>query len=140
MCEWGREAHAQDRKPAEAAPDTDTGTVSGAPRDADPPSQRRPPLQQSHTMHASPAASAASTPLKRLALHSTSTCAAQASAYGKCIVATYTDVRKDSCKAEFDKFGACLRTAVRALSLPLSLDDRALTPHSIPSVQMKRKW
>ena len=92
-------------------------------------------------MQVSPAASAsASTPLKRLALHSTSTCAAQASAYGKCIVATYTDVRKDSCKAEFDKFGACLRTAVRALSLPLSLDDRALTPHSIPSVQMKRKW
>ena len=99
------------------------------------------PSSQSHTMHASPAASAASTPLKRLALHSTSTCAAQASAYGKCIVATYTDVRKDSCKAEFDKFGACLRTAVRALSSPLFLSTTARSPpHSIPSVQTKRKW
>ncbi|KAF9241525.1 hypothetical protein BU15DRAFT_36688, partial [Melanogaster broomeanus] len=52
------------------------------------------------------------TPLKRLALHSTTTCSAQATAYGKCILATYTDVRKDSCKQEFEKFGLCLRQAV----------------------------
>lgn len=53
-----------------------------------------------------------STPLKRLALHSTATCAVQASAYGQCILANMTEVSKDSCKAEFDKFGACLREAV----------------------------
>ncbi|KAH0827804.1 hypothetical protein J3R83DRAFT_3429 [Lanmaoa asiatica] len=51
-------------------------------------------------------------PLKRLALHSTTTCSSQATAYGKCIVATYTDVRKDCCKHEFEKFGQCLRQAV----------------------------
>lgn len=52
------------------------------------------------------------TPLKRLALHSTSTCSAQASVYGKCILATYTDIRKDICQEEFVKFGECLRKAV----------------------------
>ncbi|KAI0074166.1 hypothetical protein K474DRAFT_1573434, partial [Panus rudis PR-1116 ss-1] len=52
------------------------------------------------------------TPLRRLAVASTTTCATQASAYGKCILATYTDVRKDACKDEFAKFGACLREAV----------------------------
>ncbi|KAI0358674.1 hypothetical protein OH77DRAFT_1380161, partial [Trametes cingulata] len=51
-------------------------------------------------------------PLRRLAFHSTTTCSAAASAYGKCILATYTDVHKDSCKEEFAKFGACLREAV----------------------------
>ncbi|RDX54977.1 hypothetical protein OH76DRAFT_1318983, partial [Lentinus brumalis] len=54
----------------------------------------------------------ASTPLRRLALHSTTTCAAAASAYGKCILAIYTDVQKDTCKEEFAKFGACMREAV----------------------------
>ncbi|EIM83107.1 uncharacterized protein STEHIDRAFT_32974, partial [Stereum hirsutum FP-91666 SS1] len=54
----------------------------------------------------------ATTPLKRLALHSTTTCAVQASVYGQCILASMTEVSKDSCKAEFDKFGACLREAV----------------------------
>ncbi|KAF8554693.1 hypothetical protein OG21DRAFT_1484434 [Imleria badia] len=53
------------------------------------------------------------TPLKRLALHSTTTCSSQATAYGKCIVAIYTDVRKDSCKQEFEKFGQCLRQAMK---------------------------
>ncbi|KAF8502362.1 hypothetical protein F5888DRAFT_1188647 [Russula emetica] len=53
------------------------------------------------------------TPLRRLAVASTTTCAKQASDYGKCIVATHTDVHKDTCKAEFDKFGACLRQTVR---------------------------
>ncbi|KAK0195691.1 hypothetical protein F5146DRAFT_922595 [Armillaria mellea] len=53
-------------------------------------------------------------PLRRLAVHSTTTCAAQASTYGKCILATYTDVRKDVCKEEFLKFGQCLRDAVCA--------------------------
>ncbi|KAF9070623.1 hypothetical protein BDP27DRAFT_1152092, partial [Rhodocollybia butyracea] len=51
-------------------------------------------------------------PLKRLALHATTTCAEQASVYGKCILATYTDVHKDICKEEFAKFGQCLREAV----------------------------
>ncbi|KAH7913898.1 hypothetical protein BJ138DRAFT_1001269 [Hygrophoropsis aurantiaca] len=55
---------------------------------------------------------ATSTPLRQLALHSTTTCSAQASAYGKCILATYTDVKKDVCKEEFEKFGQCLRTSV----------------------------
>ncbi|KAI0699567.1 hypothetical protein BC835DRAFT_1267692 [Cytidiella melzeri] len=63
-----------------------------------------------------PASNIASTPLRRLALHSTTTCAAQASSYGKCILKTYTDVRKDACKEEFAKFGACLRTAVSTRS------------------------
>jgi len=58
----------------------------------------------------------ATTPLRRLALHSTTTCATQASAYGQCILATYKDVRKDMCKEEFAKFGQCLREAVRELS------------------------
>ncbi|KAF9465080.1 hypothetical protein BDZ94DRAFT_1255255 [Collybia nuda] len=53
------------------------------------------------------------TPLKKLAIHSTSTCSSQASAYGKCILATYTDVRKDICQEEFTKFGECLRKAMK---------------------------
>ncbi|KAH9985983.1 hypothetical protein BJV74DRAFT_775296 [Russula compacta] len=53
------------------------------------------------------------TPLRRLAVASTTTCAKEASEYGKCIVATYTDVQKDACKAEFDRFGTCLRRTVR---------------------------
>ncbi|KAJ3735769.1 hypothetical protein DFJ43DRAFT_1056966 [Lentinula guzmanii] len=52
-------------------------------------------------------------PLKRLAVHATTTCAEQASAYGKCILATYTDVRRDICKEEFDKFGRCLHEAMK---------------------------
>ncbi|TDL24316.1 hypothetical protein BD410DRAFT_838339 [Rickenella mellea] len=52
-------------------------------------------------------------PLRRLAVHSTTTCATQASAYGKCIMATYTDVRKDVCKDEFEKFGKCVREAMK---------------------------
>lgn len=59
-----------------------------------------------------PATANATKPLQRLAWHSTTTCAAQASAYGKCILATYTDVKKDICREEFAKFGACLREAV----------------------------
>ncbi|KZT72058.1 hypothetical protein DAEQUDRAFT_54666 [Daedalea quercina L-15889] len=52
------------------------------------------------------------TPLRRFATHTTTTCSAQASAYGKCILATYMDVRKDACKEEFEKFGVCMREAV----------------------------
>ncbi|KAJ7322852.1 hypothetical protein DFH08DRAFT_351882 [Mycena albidolilacea] len=52
------------------------------------------------------------TPLARLALHSTATCAVQASGYGKCILATYTDVTKDVCKDEFALFAKCLREAM----------------------------
>ncbi|TCD69821.1 hypothetical protein EIP91_006134 [Steccherinum ochraceum] len=55
----------------------------------------------------------ANTPLRRLAVASTTTCSQQASVYGKCILATYTDVKKDSCKDEFMKFGACLREAMK---------------------------
>ena len=62
-----------------------------------------------------PSSSAAPTPLRRFAFHSTTTCATQASEYGKCILKNYTDVRKDACKEEFAKFGACLRTAVSTL-------------------------
>lgn len=52
-------------------------------------------------------------PLKRLAVHSTTTCAPQAAKYGKCIVASYKDVSKDMCKEEFFEFQKCLRQAVR---------------------------
>ena len=51
-------------------------------------------------------------PLKKLALASTTTCAPQATAYGKCILATYMDVKKDMCKTEFEAFGKCVREAV----------------------------
>ncbi|KAJ7054432.1 hypothetical protein C8F01DRAFT_995419 [Mycena amicta] len=53
-------------------------------------------------------------PLGRFAVHTTTTCGSQASMYGKCILASYTDVRKDMCKAEFALFAQCLRQAVRA--------------------------
>ncbi|KIY46773.1 hypothetical protein FISHEDRAFT_31127, partial [Fistulina hepatica ATCC 64428] len=56
--------------------------------------------------------SIAQSPIKRLALHSTSTCAAQAAIYGKCIVKSYTDVRKGMCQAEWDNFSSCMREAV----------------------------
>ncbi|KAH7888761.1 hypothetical protein F5I97DRAFT_1803594 [Phlebopus sp. FC_14] len=61
------------------------------------------------------------TPLKRFALHSTITCSQQATAYGKCILATYTDVRKDSCKEEFQKFGQCIRRAVCQTAVPVMI-------------------
>ncbi|KAJ6491395.1 hypothetical protein C8R47DRAFT_976764 [Mycena vitilis] len=54
----------------------------------------------------------AKTPLGRLALHSTATCSVQATSYGKCVLATYTDVTKDVCKDEFARFAKCLREAV----------------------------
>ncbi|KAF8195766.1 hypothetical protein K438DRAFT_1586676 [Mycena galopus ATCC 62051] len=62
-------------------------------------------------------ATTAKTPLGRLAFHSTATCSVQASVYGKCILATYTDVTKDVCKDEFAKFAKCLREAVGLSSL-----------------------
>ena len=83
-----------------------------------------------------PAQATASTTLRRLALHSTTTCAASASAYGKCILATYTDVQKDTCKVEFEKFGACVREAVSSLH---SFIKMLKTLHHV-HVQMKRKW
>jgi hypothetical protein len=52
-------------------------------------------------------------PLKQLAFHSTTTCASEASLYGKCILATYTDIKKDICKEEFAKFARCLRQAMK---------------------------
>ncbi|EIN11332.1 hypothetical protein PUNSTDRAFT_63443 [Punctularia strigosozonata HHB-11173 SS5] len=68
-------------------------------------------------MTAKAASTTSLTPLRRLAQHSTTTCATQASQYGKCILAQYTDVRKDACKDEFAKFGACLRDAASAIYL-----------------------
>ncbi|KAJ7510702.1 hypothetical protein B0H11DRAFT_1789786, partial [Mycena galericulata] len=59
-----------------------------------------------------PTATTTQTPLRRLALHSTATCSVHATAYGKCILATYTDVSKDVCKEEFAKFAKCLREAM----------------------------
>jgi hypothetical protein len=70
-------------------------------------------IDWSETTMSSTAATTVTKPLHRLALHSTTTCAAKASAYGQCILATYTDVKKDGCKEEFEQFGRCLRTAVR---------------------------
>ncbi|KAG5720390.1 hypothetical protein E4T56_gene5965 [Termitomyces sp. T112] len=52
-------------------------------------------------------------PLKKFAMHSTTTCASQASVYGKCVLASYTDARKDMCKEEFTLFGECLRKAMK---------------------------
>ncbi|KAN0109244.1 hypothetical protein V8E52_009428 [Russula decolorans] len=68
---------------------------------------------QPTTLAAVSSSTAVATPLRRLAVASTTTCAREASDYGKCIVATYTDVHKDTCKAEFDKFGACLRQTLK---------------------------
>ena len=51
-------------------------------------------------------------PLKRLVYHSSMTCSAQATVYGRCIVATYTDVTKDVCIDEFLSFKRCLEKAV----------------------------
>ncbi|TFK25682.1 hypothetical protein FA15DRAFT_668197 [Coprinopsis marcescibilis] len=59
------------------------------------------------------AASKPTRPIQRLAFHSTVTCATQATTYGKCVAATYTDVRKDSCREEFLKFKDCLREAMK---------------------------
>lgn len=69
------------------------------------------------------ATTTAGKPLQRLVLHSTSTCASQAATYGKCILTTYTDVKKDACAEQFAEFGKCLRTAVRSIisSAALSL-------------------
>ncbi|KAF8161148.1 hypothetical protein B0H34DRAFT_368390 [Crassisporium funariophilum] len=53
------------------------------------------------------------TPIKRLAFHSTATCSTQAVIYGKCVVATYTEVTKDICKDEFRLFKDCLREAMK---------------------------
>ncbi|OAX43324.1 hypothetical protein K503DRAFT_681420 [Rhizopogon vinicolor AM-OR11-026] len=77
---------------------------------------------------------AASTPLRQLALHSTTTCSAHATAYAKCILLTYTDVRKDSCKREFDKFGQCLRETV---CLACRIEEPT---YRYFCLKMKRKW
>ncbi|KAF8070508.1 hypothetical protein FPV67DRAFT_1024299 [Lyophyllum atratum] len=63
-------------------------------------------------MSAVKAATLQQAPLRKLALHSTSTCSSQASVYGKCILASYADVKKDMCSKEFAQFGECLRKAV----------------------------
>ena len=62
-------------------------------------------------------------PLKRLGYHSTATCSAQAAIYGKCVVATYTDVTKDVCKDEFLSFKRCLEKAVCSSSIHAIASD-----------------
>ncbi|KLO15388.1 hypothetical protein SCHPADRAFT_265832 [Schizopora paradoxa] len=52
-------------------------------------------------------------PLRRLAVHSTTTCSSHAAAYGKCILKSYTDMKKDACKDEFEKFGKCMHEAMK---------------------------
>jgi len=52
-------------------------------------------------------------PLRRFAAHATATCAVQASVYGKCIVARYTDMTKNACEGEFTRFQQCMQEAVR---------------------------
>jgi len=55
----------------------------------------------------------ATEPIKRLAVAATTTCAAPASVYGRCILANYQDVKKDMCAVEFRAFKDCVQTAVR---------------------------
>ena len=73
-------------------------------------------------------------PIARLAYASTVTCAAQASVYGKCITASYMDVTKDMCAAEFAKFKDCLREAVRLVCF-----YSRLSTHLSISSQMKKR-
>ena len=56
-------------------------------------------------------------PIKRLAVAATTTCAAPASAYGKCVLANYQDAKKDMCAAEFRAFKDCVQTTVRLMVL-----------------------
>jgi hypothetical protein len=58
-------------------------------------------------------ATTTTTGLRRLACHSTTSCSAQASAYGKCIFATFTDVKKKICEEEFAQFRKCVAEVVR---------------------------
>lgn len=60
----------------------------------------------------SPSTPTTLTPLKRLALATTTTCAGQATTYAKCVSATYLDIQKDACKSEFEMFAKCIRQAV----------------------------
>lgn len=66
----------------------------------------------SSAMNSTRRLSEAQTPLKKLAYATTTTCSTHASAYGRCIVANYTDVKKDMCKDEFAKFVQCLHSTV----------------------------
>ncbi|TEB38199.1 hypothetical protein FA13DRAFT_730115 [Coprinellus micaceus] len=74
-------------------------------------------------------------PIARLAYASTVTCAAQASVYGKCITASYMDVTKDMCAAEFAKFKDCLREAVRLVCFTSRLSTHLFASSS----QMKKR-
>ncbi|KIJ39454.1 hypothetical protein M422DRAFT_257774 [Sphaerobolus stellatus SS14] len=61
----------------------------------------------------SPASTAKSSALKRLATASTVTCAGQAKTYGQCILNSYNDARKDMCAKEFGAFKDCVQTAMK---------------------------
>ncbi|KAF8510572.1 hypothetical protein BU17DRAFT_55268 [Hysterangium stoloniferum] len=52
-------------------------------------------------------------PIRKLASAATVTCAASAKIYGQCILASYTDARKDVCAAEFRQFKTCVQTAMK---------------------------
>ncbi|KZS98316.1 hypothetical protein SISNIDRAFT_139023 [Sistotremastrum niveocremeum HHB9708] len=58
-------------------------------------------------------ASQSTTPLKRLAAACTTSCAVQAKEYGQCILASYTDVKRDMCAPEFAKFKNCVQTVMK---------------------------
>ncbi|KAI8978517.1 hypothetical protein BDB01DRAFT_800258 [Pilobolus umbonatus] len=42
-------------------------------------------------------------------------CPAQATAYGKCVAASYKDVHKDMCQKEFMAFKQCVQQAVSGI-------------------------
>jgi len=75
-------------------------------------------------------------PIRQFAVHSTTTCSAQATTYGKCILGNYIDIKKDSCKDEFAKFGKCMREAVRGLSYAL----KCSVIQTVSQLQMKKSW
>jgi len=59
----------------------------------------------------------ATEPIKRLVVAATTTCAAPASVYGRCILANYQDVKKDMCAVEFRAFKDGVQTVVRPPAL-----------------------
>ena len=62
-------------------------------------------------------ASSRTSPIRRLATTTTVTCASQATVYGRCILASYSDARKDMCAAEFAQFKTCFQTIVCPFNL-----------------------
>ncbi|EJD49694.1 hypothetical protein AURDEDRAFT_161253 [Auricularia subglabra TFB-10046 SS5] len=65
------------------------------------------------SLAAAPAAERITRPLRKMAVASTTTCAASAKAYGACVAASYQDARQDMCSAEFARFKDCVQTAMK---------------------------